>query len=411
MRIHLLLSLFAIAGSAVAQPTLRIGANTRVVGSSTVRLVYGGGTLTNNGTLNVPAGSLIANGPTTYGGAGAATVASVTFRHTTGSSALNSLLSVTDRATLSANAALNANGQLYLRTDQFPNADLVNDGLLTGTVQGLVTKATVTTGATPYASQLSTNVSGSVMRYQWQSSPNNGQFTDVPGATQPTYTANVTASEYYRCLLTTSNTNYSQTTPARFLEYTGTPANQTVCRSSSVTLKAVTTGSRYEWYRNGKTVANRLTEVASAYVGTKTASLTLVNAQAGGTFYCKVFAADGSFVFDGPYMVMVDFSCTTPGARIAASAEVRIEVPLSVVLLPNPVVGGQLRAIVRGAEGQPLRAELVDLQGQVRQQQQWAGAETEQGIEWTISDRPAGLYLLRVQTPTQITTAKVIHQE
>ena len=224
MSVYLFAVLLIAVSNALAQPTLRLGGNTRLTGSGAVRLVYGGGSFVNNGSLSLPAGQLTASGPTTYGGTGTGTVATVRFSHATGSSTLNSLLSVTVRATLLANAALNANGQLYLRTDQFPDADLVNDGLLTGTVQGLLTKATVTTGAVPYASTLTTNVSGSVMRYQWQSSANGTTFADVAGATGPTYTANVTASTYYRCLLTTSNTAYSQTTPARLLEYTGTPA-------------------------------------------------------------------------------------------------------------------------------------------------------------------------------------------
>ncbi len=214
--------LLAIVSNALAQPTLTIGANTRVVGTGAVQRVYGGGALTNNGSLT--GGNLNASGPTTYGGSGTGTVVTVSFGHATGTSTLNSLLSVTGRAFLLANTALNANGQLYLRTDQFPNASLVNDGLLTGTVQGLVTRATVTTGATPYNSRLSTNVSGSVMRYQWQSSPDNSQFTNVPGATQPIYIASVTASAYYRCLLTTTNTAYSQTTPTLLLTFTGSPA-------------------------------------------------------------------------------------------------------------------------------------------------------------------------------------------
>lgn len=220
-RLLSLLCLLTLVGSALAQPTLRIGGNTRVVGSGAVRLVYGGGSLTNNGSLSLTTGQFAANGSTTYGGTGAATVADLRFSHSTGSSTLNSLLSVTSRATLTANTALNANGQLYLRTDLFPGADMVNDGVLTGTVQGLVTKATLTTGATPYNSQLSVNLNGSAMRYQWQSSPNNSQWTDVPNATGSTYTANVTVSTYYRCRLTTTNSSYDQTTPPAFLAYTG----------------------------------------------------------------------------------------------------------------------------------------------------------------------------------------------
>ena len=177
--------LLALVGRTMAQPALTIGANTRVVGSGPVRLVYGGGALTNNGSLSLPAGQLTATGAINYGGTGTATVATALFNHSNKYGTLNSLLSVTDRATLTTGTSLNANGQLYLRTDQFPNASLVNDGLLEGTVQGLVTKATVKTGTTAYTSQLSTNVSGSSMNYQWQSSPDNSAWSNVPGLRRP----------------------------------------------------------------------------------------------------------------------------------------------------------------------------------------------------------------------------------
>ncbi|PRY25897.1 putative Ig domain-containing protein [Spirosoma oryzae] len=223
MRPLLLILWLATVGNALAQPTLTIGVNTRVVGTGDAQFEYGGGSLTNNGSLSLAAGQLSANGPTTYGGSGAAIIANISFGHSTGTSTLNSLLSVTNRATLSANTALNANGQLYLRTDQFPNADLVNNGILTGTVQGLVTRGTVLTGNTPYSSLLSTNVSGTSASYQWQSSADNTTWADVAGATSPTYTANVSATTYYRCRLTTSNSTYNQNTPALLLNVTGAP--------------------------------------------------------------------------------------------------------------------------------------------------------------------------------------------
>ena len=217
------LFVLATVSNALAQPTFTIGTNTRVVGTGAMRLVYYGGALTNNGSLSLAAtGRLAFTGPTTYGGSGTATVANLLFFHFPGTSTLNSLISVTDRATVFSVSDVNANGQIYLRTDQFPNANLANSGILNGTVQGLVTKATVTSGSAPYTSQLSTNVSGSVMKFQWQSSADNSQWADVQGATQSAYTATVNATTYYRCVLTTTNTAYSQNTPAVLLTFTGT---------------------------------------------------------------------------------------------------------------------------------------------------------------------------------------------
>ena len=48
--------------------------------------------------------------------------------------------------------------------------------------------------------------------------------------------------------------------------------------------------------------------------------------------------------------------------------------------------------------------------GQVVGQQRWERAEVIQAVVWDISQRPAGLYLLRAETGSQQQTLKVIHQ-
>jgi len=184
------------------------------------------------------------------------------------------------------------------------------------------------------------------------------------------------------------------------------PGSQTACRSSVVVLNATTTGVRYEWYKNGTSAPFKLTEIASIQKGTATSSLTVVSVQTTASYYVKVFQANNSFTFDGPFTVTVNYGCTTPGAREAAESVV--EVPLSVVLAPNPLVDGQLRAVVRGAAGQALSAELVDLNGRLVRAQQWSAADAVQLIEWNISTQSSGLYLLRAYTPGQHTTVKVM---
>ena len=181
-----------------------------------------------------------------------------------------------------------------------------------------------------------------------------------------------------------------------------------MCRSSSVVLSAMTTGVRYEWYKNGQSAPFKLTEIASIQKGTATSSLTLVSVQTTASYYVKVFQANGSFTFDGPYVVTVNYGCTTPGARIAA-AEV-VEIPLTVTLMPNPVVDGRLRAVVSGAAGQALSVKLLDLRGQVVREQAWSEADAEQVVDWSIGQRASGLYLLQAQTPGRSTTVKVIKQ-
>ncbi len=185
-----------------------------------------------------------------------------------------------------------------------------------------------------------------------------------------------------------------------------TPGSQTACRSSVVVLNAITTGVRYEWYKNGQSAPFRMTEIASIQKGTATSSLTLVSIQTTANYYVKVFQANGSFTFDGPFLVTVNYGCVASGARVA-SAEV-VEVPLSITLTPNPIVDGQLRAVVRGAAGQALSVELLDLRGSIVRSHNWSMAESEQQIDWNIATQSTGLYLLRVQTADQLKTVKVL---
>jgi hypothetical protein len=128
---------------------------------------------------------------------------------------------------------------------------------------------------------------------------------------------------------------------------TFTPTNQTVCRSSGVVLTASTTGVRYEWYKNGTSAPFKLTGIASIQRGMATSSLTLVSVQTSASYYVKVFQANNSFTFEGPYGVTVNYGCVAPGARVATESVV--EVPQRILLMPNPVTDSQLRAVVRGA--------------------------------------------------------------
>ena len=186
------------------------------------------------------------------------------------------------------------------------------------------------------------------------------------------------------------------------------PTSQTVCRSNQMVVSAGIVGTRYEWYKNGQSAPFKLTEIASIQRGTNTASLTLVSTQTSGTYYCKVFAANGSFVWAGPFVVNIDYSCTSPGAREAASEPL---LTVETQVAPNPIAGGWLRAVVRGAGGQPLSIELTDVQGRLLKQQSWPVAETTHTVEWNVSQHPAGIYLLHVQTPQGFQNVKVLKTE
>ena len=94
-----------------------------------------------------------------------------------------------------------------------------------------------------------------------------------------------------------------------------------------------------------------------------------------------------------------------PGGRQATP----VESGWQVQVLGNPVVGNTVRVDVRGAEGQPLYLQLSDPLGHAVSERrvERAGAIEQQTL--SLDQQPAGLLLLRVSTPTQSQTVKVIH--
>ncbi|MBO0939504.1 immunoglobulin domain-containing protein [Fibrella sp. HMF5335] len=179
------------------------------------------------------------------------------------------------------------------------------------------------------------------------------------------------------------------------------PTSQTLCRGSQLVLSVPPNGVRYEWYKNGQTAANKLLDVVGVQRGTTTASLTLVSVQTNASFYCKVFAADGSFTWSGPFAVVLG-NC---GGRVGRAEDTP---PLAIILAPNPLENNQLRATVGGAGGQPLTVQLFDGQGLEVDHQSWSSAAAEQGVDWSLASQPAGLYLLRAVSNGRQQSVKVI---
>jgi hypothetical protein len=67
--------------------------------------------------------------------------------------------------------------------------------------------ASVSAGACPsYNADLSVNISGAALNYQWQRSPDSTTWADVAGATSSTYTAAVTTPVFYRVNITSGGT-------------------------------------------------------------------------------------------------------------------------------------------------------------------------------------------------------------
>ena len=87
---------------------------------------------------------------------------------------------------------------------------------------GTATTTTATACAgTPVGVTLSGS-SASGMSYQWQSSADSATWTNISGATTPSYTGTVSATAYYHCVLTCSASGLSATSQAAYVPYTST---------------------------------------------------------------------------------------------------------------------------------------------------------------------------------------------
>ncbi len=80
---------------------------------------------------------------------------------------------------------------------------------------------------------------------------------------------------------------------------------------------------------------------------------------------------------------------------------------LSVSVLGNPVVE-QVRVVVRGAEGQPLRLSLSDAQGHLLENRSVDRAGSAEEQTFDVGQQAPGLLLLRTTTDTQTRTIKII---
>ncbi|CCH00258.1 hypothetical protein FAES_2249 [Fibrella aestuarina BUZ 2] len=94
------------------------------------------------------------------------------------------------------------------------------------------------------------------------------------------------------------------------------------------------------------------------------------------------------------------------GAR-TGSGEVS-EAPLQVTLLGNPVSGPHMSVEVRGANGQPLRLQLTDINGKAVSNHFIEQALPVEQHRLDIGHQATGLLLLQVSTPSQTKTLKVL---
>jgi hypothetical protein len=136
----------------------------------------------------------------------------------------------------------------YYGTTRDYVANVVPLPVCSGTPSGISASASQAFGCSTYSSILSlTGITASGFSYQWQSSPDNSAWTNTLGATNASYTATVSSSIYYRCVVTcisssgsinTAGVNLvlSPTAPLPYTEsFEGITANNTLppCMAST----------------------------------------------------------------------------------------------------------------------------------------------------------------------------------
>ena len=277
--------------AAPAQPTgsFIITGGTSVVASGAVQLVGYNTFFTNNGTYTDAAGTF----SITNGG----------FLSSTGTTHLNifngntanfgSLVSVYNTANLLSGSNY-ANNNLFIRSDVNSAANVVIDGAVYNNIKGIVASATVTNGSAPYNSTLSVNASGTALYYQWQSSPDSSTWTSIIGASTSLYTANVTATKYYRVKVYTWANAFYEFTAGVKLNYVCTP-------TSSITYDTICSSSLpYYWNGLTFTAAGSQTAHLTNTAGCDSAATLnlVVKASSSGTTYDTI-CTGGSYSWNG----------------------------------------------------------------------------------------------------------------
>jgi hypothetical protein len=214
--------LFLLSSSSFSQ-NFTIGSGTRIVTSGAVTINYGGGNLTNDGTLTNTDGTLSFSGPVTVEGANAINTKNLTVAHS-GTSTLNNRINVTGALTVS-NGTLDANNYLTLVSNTAGSAVIAPvSGSITGkvTVQRYIAQgkrafrfltpsvttdnfisnnwqsSTHITGSTTGANGFDSTVSGGASLYTY-----NNQQTTGSGwaAIANTNATNLNAMQGYRVLI------------------------------------------------------------------------------------------------------------------------------------------------------------------------------------------------------------------
>ena len=118
----------------------------------------------------------------------------------------------------------------------------------------------VSSSCTSFSSTLSLDCSSSIgagIKYQWQSSPDSATWSNISGATIDSYVASVSATTYYRCILSCTNSGLKDTTAGSALKVNAPPAaiagTAIVCAGLTTKLTDATTGG--SWSSSSTSVA------------------------------------------------------------------------------------------------------------------------------------------------------------
>ena len=99
-------------------------------------------------------------------------------------------------------------------------------------------------------------------------------------------------------------------------------------------------------------------------------------------------------------------ACATQNARVGVRP--LAESAMDVRVMGNPVENGAVQVEVQGVDGQSVQMNLTNLRGDAIGSHQVGQASGVEQHTFEVSQQPAGLYLLRVSTPTQMKTVKVL---
>ncbi len=261
-----------------AQNTIRISNGTKLTLTDNVQLTLGTGNVINNGVLSGATGTLIFAGPINYSGTGIAQVQNFIVTHTYGVSVLNAPIDVTNNASILFGNLDSKNDNLVLRSDMSNTANLTVIGAPIGSVQGLVAKASVLNGSCPsFNSVLSVNIAGPALNYQWQSSTDSVNWTNIAGATSHDYTATISGAVYYRCHITATGSSFDElaaiTKMAADTPVATITGINTIAAGSTAVLTSVTAGGVWSSNNDAVLTVNPITGLITG-INAGTATIT-----------------------------------------------------------------------------------------------------------------------------------------